>query len=98
MHLLSGLGPKTAARLREVGIESEADLRAVGAAAAYRRLKHLDPTGTSLNALWGLHSALTDIPWTEIDHATKQALKREAGLTPDRGDPDPSARLHGQGQ
>lgn len=80
LHLLPNLGPKTAARLAEVGIATEADLRALGAPAAYARLKHAFPRETSLNALWALHGALTGVPWTALDAATKARLKREAGL------------------
>lgn len=30
--------------------------------------------------LWGLHSALTSVSWTKIDLATKEKLKRVAGV------------------
>ena len=76
---LKGIGPKTAAWLAEVGIGTVAELRAVGAAAAYRRLKHRDPKGVSLNALWALHGALEGIPWTQLDAAAKARLLEEAG-------------------
>lgn len=77
LHLLPGLGPVTASWLAEVGIATEADLSAIGAAAAYRRLKHRDPKGVSLNALWALHSALTGVPWNQIDAETKARLREE---------------------
>lgn len=80
---LPGLGPKTAIWLREVGIGSAAELRSLGAVAAYRRLKHWNPKGVSRNALWGLHAALLGIPWTSIDAATKQRLLKQAGEIPD---------------
>ena len=79
LHLLPNLGPKTAEWLREVGIASESELRAVGAAAAYRRLKHWNPRRASLLALWALHGALHDIPWNRIDDVTKARLLEEAG-------------------
>ena len=74
---LRGIGPKTAAWLVAVGIDSEAELRRIGAAAAYRRLKHRDPRGVSLNALWGLHAALEGMPWTAVDRAAKDSLLAE---------------------
>jgi DNA transformation protein len=84
IHLLPGIGPVSAGWLKEVGIETEADLRALGAAAAYRRLKHWDPRRVSLNALWALHGALTGVPWNKIDAETKARLIAEAGVTPPR--------------
>lgn len=60
--------------LNEVGVETEGDLRRIGAIEAYRRLKHSDPKRVSLNALWGLHAALEGIPWTAVDRETKQRL------------------------
>ncbi|MBP2312291.1 TfoX/Sxy family protein [Azospirillum soli] len=77
IHTLPGLGPTTASWLAEVGIATESDLRALGAVAAYRRLKHWNPKRVSLNALWGLHAALTGIPWTRIDPTTKERLLAE---------------------
>ena len=74
---LPGIGPKTARWLGEIGIESEAELRAVGAAAAYRRLKQHEPQAVTLNALWALHAALTGIPWTSIPPDDKARLKHE---------------------
>ena len=79
IHLLPGLGPVMAGWLTEVAITTEAELRALGAAAAYRRLKHWDPKRVNVNALWGLHNALTGIPWTKIDADTKARLLAEVG-------------------
>lgn len=79
VHQLHGIGPKTAAGLAEVGIATEAELRQIGAVAAYRRLKHYDPRGVSRNALWALYGALNDLAWTDIDPAIKRQLLAEAG-------------------
>lgn len=72
---LPGLGPKSVAWLREVGIESEADLRAIGAVDAYRRLKHWNPRLVSLNMLYGLHAALNGQHWRAVDDDTKARLR-----------------------
>jgi len=80
---LPGLGPVTAGLLADVGIDTEDDLAAVGAVEAYRRLRFRDPQRMTLNALWGLHSALTGVPWTRIDAATKARLKAELEAEPD---------------
>ncbi|MCX5515148.1 competence-specific regulator [Kaistia algarum] len=71
---MRGIGPRTATWLKDVGVETEDDLRRMGAIAAYRRLKHSGPKRVSLNALWGLHAALEGIPWTAVDRETKQRL------------------------
>ncbi len=76
---LAGLGPKSEAWLREVGIESEAELRAVGAVAAYRRLKQWNPRLVSLNALYALHASLNGLHWRAVDDAMKARLRAEAG-------------------
>jgi DNA transformation protein len=76
---LPGLGPKTAAWLAEVGITTVAELRQVGAVAAYARLKHRDPKQVSRNALWGLYAALNGMRWTDISAEVKARLLSEAG-------------------
>ena len=82
LHLLPNLGPKTAEWLGEVGIHSEADLRAIGAPAAYRRLKHWNAKRVSLNALWGIYGALNNVPWNKINAETKARLLADAGEQP----------------
>ena len=78
VHRLRSLGPKSAAWLKEIGIETERELRAIGAVAAYRRLKARNPEGITLNMLWALHAALEDIHWKAIDAETKARLKTGA--------------------
>ena len=80
---LPGIGAKTAAWLREAGIRNEAEFRALGAAAAYCRLKRLNPQAVSLNALWALHGALAGIPWRAISPEEKQRLLDELRAAPD---------------
>ena len=84
LHLLPNLGPVTAGWLQEVGILTEADLRAIGAPAAYRRLRHWGVKRVSLNALWALHGAITGVPWNQIDAETKASLLADAGQVPAR--------------
>jgi len=80
---LPGIGPTTAAWLAAVDIRFESDLRRIGAVEAYWRLKHRDPRGVSLNALWCLHAIVEDVPMRAIDAETKARLR--AQLAP--GDP-----------
>ena len=55
---LKNIGPVSAQHLAAAGIETEADLRALGAAAAYRRVKHREPRHTSVVLLYALEGAL----------------------------------------
>lgn len=75
---LKNIGPRTARALAEVGIESVAELRSVGGIAAYRRLKHRDPRGTTLVVLYSLHGALNDMHWNALGADTKEQLRAQA--------------------
>jgi len=77
---LSSLGPVTAARLREVGINDAQQLRAVGAIDAYHRLKFRFGRHITLNALYGLDAAIRDVHWRTIDARAKAKLRSEAGI------------------
>lgn len=72
---MPGIGPKTAAWLEAVDIPDERALREIGAIEAYWRLKHRDPRGVSLNALWCLHAALENIPMRAVDAQAKGRLR-----------------------
>jgi hypothetical protein len=78
-YLLPGIGPAPARWLMEVDVSTEADLRSLGAVAVYCRLKHSNPKRVGLNARWGLYSALTGVPWNQIDTETKARLLAEVG-------------------
>jgi len=70
--------------MAEAGITTERELRDLGPAGAYRRLKHWDPKRVSLNMLWGLYGALNGVPWAEIDAGTRARLLAEVGETDPR--------------
>jgi DNA transformation protein len=72
------LGPKSAQWLADVGIRSPADLKRLGAAAVYARVKHARPRSASLNLLHALHGAVTGQRWDRLDEATKAKLLRDA--------------------
>jgi DNA transformation protein len=74
---LRNLGPKTSGWLRDVGIVTMEDLEALGAAAAYVRLKAAFPHKVSLNALWGLQGALLGIRWNQLPETMKADLLAE---------------------
>jgi len=80
---LPGIGSKTAGWLSEIGVRTEADLRALGAVNAYIRLKRAYPQRVTLNALWALHGALTGTPWHAIPPDEKHRLLNAVRCAPD---------------
>ncbi len=56
---LRNLGPASAAWLREIGIQTKADLERLGPVLAYRLVKQWQ-TNTSLKFLWAMAGALAD--------------------------------------
>lgn len=84
---LKNIGPKTISWMQAVDINSVEDLEALGAVEAYYRLKTALPEKVSLNALWGLHAALLDMPWQMVTPDMKAELLHhlhtEFGFNPD---------------
>jgi DNA transformation protein len=78
LETLTNLGRIAARQLAEVGIKSEADLRAAGAAAAYLRLKDHFGRGVSLNYLYALGGALKDLRWDLMPEEERSALRVQA--------------------
>lgn len=70
---LRNLGPKSQAMLEQAGIQSEDELRRVGAVVAYARTKAVCPHA-SLNLLWALEGALTGRDWREVAEADRATL------------------------
>ncbi|PAP78733.1 hypothetical protein BSZ37_09900 [Rubrivirga marina] len=64
--------------LAAVGIETADDLREVGAAMAYRMMRHRFGPGVNRLALWALAGALQDRHWTSFTDAEKAALDADA--------------------
>ncbi len=62
---LPNLGPESAAMLMQAGIADMHHLRALGAVAAYHRVKSRTPSA-SLYLLWALEGALTQTPWQVV--------------------------------
>jgi DNA transformation protein and related proteins len=72
---LPNLGPKSAHMLAQAGITSVAQLRCMGALAAYVQV--LDAGGAAnLNLLWALEGALTGLTWQKVarEHRTSLLL------------------------
>lgn len=75
---LPNLGVRSASMLDAAGIHSEAELRALGAVAAYARVKR-SGARPGLNLLWALEGALSGIPWQIVarEHRTSLLLALE---------------------
>jgi DNA transformation protein len=73
---LRNLGPATGIWLREAGVRTIADLRKMGAVAAYQAVRRREPT-CGLNLLWALAAGLTGREWRELSDAEKSELRHE---------------------
>lgn len=76
---LKNLGPASQRWLQGVGIETEADLRALGAVDAYRRVKHAFPRQVSLVMLYALAGVIHGCHWNDLPPGLKDKLKAEVG-------------------
>ena len=70
---LRNIGPKSMAWLRQTGVRTLDDLKAVGALAAYVRVKRAG-FKPSLNLLYALEGAILDCHWQEIPDDRRSAL------------------------
>ena len=88
---LRNIGPKSAAWLRQVGLRTEDDLRAIGALEAFMRVKRAG-FKPSLNLLYALEGALMDCHWQDVpaERRSELLVAAEAAialLPPPRGRP-----------
>lgn len=70
---LRNIGPKSMAWLRQTGVRSLEDLKAVGSLAAYVRVKRAG-FRPSLNLLYALEGAILDCHWQDIPDARRAEL------------------------
>ena len=77
---LPNLGPASARWLVGAGIDSIAELRRIGAVAAFGRVAVREGRAATANLLYALHAALEGKHWTEVSPAEKARLRRTAGL------------------
>jgi DNA transformation protein len=75
--ILRNLGPKSAVMLAEAGIRTIGELRAIGAAKAYVRVKAIRSRGVSVNLLWSMAAGLDGRGWQEISTEEKELLLAE---------------------
>ena len=74
---LRNIGPKSMAWLRQTGVRTLADLKGVGALAAFVRVKRAG-FKPSLNLLYALEGAILDCHWQEIPDARRSELIADA--------------------
>jgi DNA transformation protein len=93
---LPNLGPKSQQMLALAGITTFEQLHALGAVAAFVRVKRSGGS-PSLNLLWALEGALTGLRWQEVarEHRTSLllALEQHERETSSRLPPAGGARL-----
>lgn len=67
------LGPKSVQALARAGITTIHEIRRVGAAAAFVRVKRAEGN-ISLNLLWALEGALSGLHWQDVAGAHRLSL------------------------
>lgn len=78
LELLQGLGPKSSAALREVGITTHAELKQLGSVRVLLKLKReCTSMKPSLNFLYALEGAIQGVHWQEIRRTEKGRLLLE---------------------
>jgi DNA transformation protein len=77
---LRNLGPVSAGWLVAAGIRSAAELRALGAVAAYHRVATHRSGDASLNLLYALEGALRGVRWDLLPAADRAALRAALDL------------------
>ena len=75
--MLRNLGPESAMMLAEAGIRTIGELRAIGAAKAYVRVRALRTRGASVNLLWSMAAGLDGRGWQEVSAEEKESLLAE---------------------
>lgn len=78
LERLPNLGPKSAAWLRAVGIDTRAELARVGSVRAFLRVQEAGHCA-SLNLLYALEGALLELRWDRLSHEIKANLRERAG-------------------
>ena len=73
---LKNLGPTSAAWLKDIGVQTRAELERMGAVLAYRLVRERRAE-VSLNLLWAIAAALQNKDWRELTADEKQSLLSE---------------------
>lgn len=79
---IRNVGPKSAAWLRQVGIKTDDEVRAIGAIEAFMKVKRAG-FKPSLNLLYALEGAVLDCHWTALTTERKSELVLEVNARED---------------
>lgn len=78
---LPNIGPVLAEKLKDIGVESRADLAAIGSIEAMKRISKTDPTAAfNYNMLYALEGAIQHIRWHYLPKEERALLKEEFDL------------------
>jgi len=79
---LRNIGKAVAERLVGIGVRSEADLRALGSAKAYQRIRAKNASAhlPLCYYLYSLEGALQDKDWRDFSEKQKRGMQKKAGL------------------
>ncbi len=82
LYGLTNIGSTIGARLAAAGVNTVGDLKAIGPAAAYRRLRRRYPARTIpvCYYLYALQGALDGVHWDALSPAVKKRLREQAGV------------------
>lgn len=75
---LPNLGPVLACELRAAGVETVAQLRKIGARAAWANLREVNPERDCASSLLALEGAVRGVRWMSIDPAERRRLSAYA--------------------
>jgi len=72
---LPNIGKTLADKLKEIGIESEQDLKELGSENAIIRISTIKNSGACINMLYALEGAIQGIRWHGLDNNRKRELR-----------------------
>ena len=78
------IGPILSRELRQVGITTLEDLRAVGYLEAWRRVHSFNPDRDCGNSCLALAGAIADVRWMKLPNETRTQIVMEARAERDR--------------
>ena len=75
LEKLPNLGAVMVQKLKEAGIETPEQLKAIGARQAWKRIRALADPGICFSALQALEGAVRGVRWHDLPAEAKQELK-----------------------